>query len=588
MEAEKKLRINVFDNSAPNTGYPIWITSSQSISEVILKASQVLWNNQSGKILFLGGGSQPRFFDDFEANEKTYLSRGEPFFDAIKLKDNGISNEMSVLRREMDELQHMFASSQFTISNTIHIAEKVLPLTLENIDAVMEGLVSTTEINQLPQVLITPASEQSEQYHQTQITKLYDKLLLHTKLTAHDTSKSGLTDPNAKIDHTITRKGYLYLWPEIVLVSEVKKDIKREHNDAFGQVIDRIIHLFKKQPRRTIVYGILIDCFQIEIIKVKRTKEFNFWRTGIQQLFTDSAHCGPGYNLLVRLFNTPLENLGFSPLLLPQTPCKFLVAHSRLPHQEFILDSALEVIHEGAIKHAHICKFVSSDINTTLILKYSQNKSEIENELAILSKLNHENIIKLFAHGPVIDNSYLGLILKPFGQVVSSMPYPNINKILHNMDQINSALVYSHNNGICHRDVSPKNIIVHENKAILIDWGIAKPHGEAEFEFTGTALFCSINCHSTSQAANFNFQYHPRDDFESLFYSLIYLVKQTLNQKLPWISKKTDDDIRNSKISSMYFDWENLMNGVDKNAMIIINQMHNKLFCTKEDIKSLF
>jgi serine/threonine protein kinase len=54
------------------------------------------------------------------------------------------------------------------------------------------------------------------------------------------------------------------------------------------------------------------------------------------------------------------------------------------------------------------------------------------------------------------------------------------------LDGVYSALSHMHKKGICHLDVSPKNIVLEDTKAILIDYSLARHQSESIETFLGT------------------------------------------------------------------------------------------------------
>lgn len=62
-------------------------------------------------------------------------------------------------------------------------------------------------------------------------------MLAKTELAAHDGSVTNfLTGPTAKVDVVFTRKDHQVMWSEVVLVCEIKADIRASYSQAFGQV----------------------------------------------------------------------------------------------------------------------------------------------------------------------------------------------------------------------------------------------------------------------------------------------------------------------------------------------------------------
>jgi len=101
-------------------------------------------------------------------------------------------------------------------------------------------------------------------------------------------------------------------------------------------------------------------------------------------------------------------------------------------------------------------------------------------------------------------------------------------------------LEYIHHRGILHRDIKPSNFVYRSHKdqtakkpeIVLIDFGIATHYLNADGShiayrtdnpFRGTTRYASINTHLRIEQSR-------RDDLESLFYTLVYL----LVDRLPW------------------------------------------------------
>ena len=112
-----------------------------------------------------------------------------------------------------------------------------------------------------------------------------------------------------------------------------------------------------------------------------------------------------------------------------------------------------------------------------------------------------------------------------------------LKTILMVADQALARLEFLHRKGFVHRDVKPANFVFGrksgESVLHLIDFGLAVPYRDQRtWELipynenqciAGTARYASINSHLGIVAA-------PRDDLESLAYTLIYLAKM----HLPW------------------------------------------------------
>ena len=93
-----------------------------------------------------------------------------------------------------------------------------------------------------------------------------------------------------------------------------------------------------------------------------------------------------------------------------------------------------------------------------------------------------------------------------------------------------------HSIGFIHNDIKPDNLLIDTEKGdtiYMIDFGLSEPYRDhyqkhIEYkkvnEFTGNFIFASLNqCQ--------NFQRSRRDDLESAFYMVVFLLNKN---RLPW------------------------------------------------------
>ena len=113
------------------------------------------------------------------------------------------------------------------------------------------------------------------------------------------------------------------------------------------------------------------------------------------------------------------------------------------------------------------------------IYKYKNNKETYKAEFSLLRKLDHKNIIKL--HDIIIDKKNQNLFL-----VLDYYKNGDFAKFLNNrslkekyaknyMFQLRDGLQYLFSKNIIHRDLKPQNLLLSENKTLIItDFGLAK------------------------------------------------------------------------------------------------------------------
>jgi len=156
----------------------------------------------------------------------------EAKFEANEAK---LEEDKKEIQAKLEDVENRLMESQFTTTNPTQLADSVLPLFKQDLEATMEGL--NTQKIPLPKGLdLSPPSNA----HQAHYNELFKKMLAKTELTAHNCSVANfLTEPNAKVDVVFTRKGRQVMWSEMVLLCEIKADIKASYKQAFGQVKGR-------------------------------------------------------------------------------------------------------------------------------------------------------------------------------------------------------------------------------------------------------------------------------------------------------------------------------------------------------------
>ena len=102
-------------------------------------------------------------------------------------------------------------------------------------------------------------------------------------------------------------------------------------------------------------------------------------------------------------------------------------------------------------------------------------------EIRLTARLVHPNIVPLFSSGeaagclyfvmPLID----GVTLRHRLQDSGPLPAAQVRRIMADLAE---ALAYAHASGVVHRDLKPENIFWYQERALLADFGIARPVGK--------------------------------------------------------------------------------------------------------------
>ncbi len=140
------------------------------------------------------------------------------------------------------------------------------------------------------------------------------------------------------------------------------------------------------------------------------------------------------------------------------------------------------------------------------LLDSEEAVARFEREVAVLQRLHHQNIVRVFdsGHDETLQLRYFvmehieGKSLKQYLKERGALPLPEMLEI---GSQIARALVYAHRQSppVIHRDIKPANIMVEEpsQRVVVLDFGIAKQLGGGDKFKTktgamlGTVKYCA-------------------------------------------------------------------------------------------------
>ncbi len=136
--------------------------------------------------------------------------------------------------------------------------------------------------------------------------------------------------------------------------------------------------------------------------------------------------------------------------------------------------------------HSSVYLAHSGDENRKVVLKVlrqfgdaQDGRSALERfmqEYEVISKIDHPNVVDIYAHGIADDHAYIAMEYFPRGDLKSRMRtrIPP-QQALAWTEQIARALQVIHSVSVLHRDLKPANVMIREDETVaLIDFGLAK------------------------------------------------------------------------------------------------------------------
>ena len=135
------------------------------------------------------------------------------------------------------------------------------------------------------------------------------------------------------------------------------------------------------------------------------------------------------------------------------------------------------VVRRGARIENPLIQVAIKSINK---FKFKNKLDELKNEVDILSKTDHPNVVKLYEY---FDEEYFFHIVTEFcsgGELfdrIAKKGKLTELEVMRHMKDMMSAVSHVHKLGICHRDLKPQNFVFENDRADaelkLIDFGIA-------------------------------------------------------------------------------------------------------------------
>lgn len=179
----------------------------------------------------------------------------------------------------------------------------------------------------------------------------------------------------------------------------------------------------------------------------------------------------------------------------------------------------------------------------TLRRKNETDIARFYRELAILTKTNHPNIVKILDYTKDKEHQWYiskkGERFEGYWKDYFDKHYSNPDSILEEairiLNDLTDGLIDLHEKGIIHRDIKAKNIVLNGSEPVLIDFGIAFITGEERLTPLDEAV---SNIFSPDPSLNFMENVPPWLDVFLLSQLLIWMVSESTNK--PHIQRPLD------------------------------------------------
>lgn len=153
-----------------------------------------------------------------------------------------------------------------------------------------------------------------------------------------------------------------------------------------------------------------------------------------------------------------------------------------------------------AIKKENKKAYAIKAFNKDILLSQSSGKESLINEVNLMKKLDHQNILKIYEVYETIHSIYLVIDLLEGGELLKKvketpkLSHQDISKLMYNLLL---ALEHTHHRKIMHRDLKPENLLLKDKSSlhniVIADFGLATrydiPVSEIFFKRCGTPGF---------------------------------------------------------------------------------------------------
>ena len=135
----------------------------------------------------------------------------------------------------------------------------------------------------------------------------------------------------------------------------------------------------------------------------------------------------------------------------------------------------------GAGSFSYVYKVLDTLTSTVVALKVFKDTSDVldhlRNEFAMLAKLHHPHIARVYDIDQLPDKSYFLKLEYIEGSTLNQLVANNqisLSKAHQIASDLLAAVAYMHGERVMHRDITPKNVIVNGRGAMIVDFNISK------------------------------------------------------------------------------------------------------------------
>lgn len=310
-------------------------------------------------------------------------------------------------------------------------------------------------------------------------------------------------------------------WSLILIPIEIKTFDKTK--EGRGQSLSYGSRILLHDRDRKFQLTIFTNLKLITFFLISNTERKIFECT--KNLLQEQAEPSTGFELLFLTLSMTPEHLG-----------------KKLPNQPSIESVTINnFLSMGGSSYVWKARYNNFDV---VVKNLKKSSGEFQNELDVLNLLAKKKFpLKVL----LTDVKLNCLILYPCGRPLLFLKEEEISKNLSNfMSELKNQLQIAHSLQIYHHDIRPHNIIVSEDKPILIDWGLANMRIEEEYTLKGHRHYLpsrQLDKYSKSKG----YKYGSFSDIEMLGWTYFALTRPKHHYELPWKSIQDEKQIFNSR-----------------------------------------